>query len=204
MTEYRDTILQRSEIFLPDPHAGPPYPGLGLPLQGRVPFGAVCYPSVASDKSAILSVPLPVRELAMMNIMDRLTDKTDWNIKVFDEEIVAKWRAEAKAIPDIEFWKISIKDKSVNYGGEYVEERYIKECKLEGIVNDNTFDVVSYVDRDAVTAMTISHVITFRKDTSYCVESCTDGCRLSRSFEAKQNSLKRPVLSPHWTLKTLL
>lgn len=31
----------------------------------------------------------------MMALMDRLSDKVDWHKKVFDEEIVAKWRKEA-------------------------------------------------------------------------------------------------------------
>ncbi|KFA52316.1 hypothetical protein S40293_00605 [Stachybotrys chartarum IBT 40293] len=40
---------------------------------------------------------LPIRELFMMALMDKLTDKPDWHKKVFDEAIVAKWRAEAHA-----------------------------------------------------------------------------------------------------------
>lgn len=38
---------------------------------------------------------LPVREIFMMTLMDRLTDKPDWHKKVMDEAIVAKWRKEA-------------------------------------------------------------------------------------------------------------
>lgn len=47
---------------------------------------------------------LPVHEVAMLGIMDKLTDKPDWHKKVFDETIVAKWRQEALAIPDKVFW----------------------------------------------------------------------------------------------------
>lgn len=43
----------------------------------------------------------------MMAIMDRLTDKPEWQRKVFDSEIVAKWKAEAMAIPDSEWNDIS-------------------------------------------------------------------------------------------------
>jgi hypothetical protein len=43
---------------------------------------------------------LPVREVAMMTIMDKLTDKPDWHKKVFDDEIIAKWCKEALEYPD--------------------------------------------------------------------------------------------------------
>lgn len=35
-----------------------------------------------------------------MEIMNRLTDKPSWEIKVFDDDIVAKWRAEILAMPE--------------------------------------------------------------------------------------------------------
>ncbi|KAF7977248.1 hypothetical protein HWV62_4363 [Athelia sp. TMB] len=37
----------------------------------------------------------PLREFAMMRLMNAITDKPGWNSKVFDEEIVAKWKSEA-------------------------------------------------------------------------------------------------------------
>lgn len=43
---------------------------------------------------------LPVREVAMMSIMDTLTDKEDWQEKVFIKSITEKWREEAMAILD--------------------------------------------------------------------------------------------------------
>jgi hypothetical protein len=39
--------------------------------------------------------PLTVRERTMMQLINALTDKPDWRRKVFDETILAKWRAEA-------------------------------------------------------------------------------------------------------------
>lgn len=41
---------------------------------------------------------LTAREVAMLGIMNALTDKPDWHKKVFDDEIVAKWKQEACAI----------------------------------------------------------------------------------------------------------
>jgi hypothetical protein len=42
-----------------------------------------------------LSELIQVREVMMMMLMDALTDKPNWHEKVFDDTIVAKWRAEA-------------------------------------------------------------------------------------------------------------
>ncbi|KAM5356789.1 hypothetical protein ACJ41O_003435 [Fusarium nematophilum] len=78
------------------------YPGLGLDLrfhdqnEGRdeiFPMGvhANCY---GAESEMLL-----VREVAMMIIMDRLTDKPDWHIKVFDDTIAQKWIEEGLAFP---------------------------------------------------------------------------------------------------------
>ncbi|KUI66951.1 hypothetical protein VM1G_01933 [Cytospora mali] len=97
-----------------------PYPGLGLPLRHwpqvnwrashlnrSYPNGA--HPNIMGSDSDLL----PVREVAMMSIMDRLTDKKDWHKKVFDDAILEKWREEAMAIPDEEFMKIAAAPQSL-------------------------------------------------------------------------------------------
>lgn len=38
---------------------------------------------------------LTVREYTMMEIMNRITDKIEWNMKIFDAEISQKWQNEA-------------------------------------------------------------------------------------------------------------
>ncbi|KAI0410008.1 hypothetical protein F4802DRAFT_543020 [Xylaria palmicola] len=85
------------------------YPGLGRPLWYNPQEFAHFYPTghhqeCIGSKSAILQV----REVAMMHIMDRLTDKESWHKKVFDDEIVAKWRAEALAYPDEALWNLAV------------------------------------------------------------------------------------------------
>ena len=81
------------------PHS---YPGLGLNLRhhdqdGRddeiYPIGIhpECY---GADSEMLL-----VREVAMMIVMDRLTDKPDWYVKVFDDAIAEKWIEEGLALP---------------------------------------------------------------------------------------------------------
>ncbi|KAM6502959.1 Protein of unknown function (DUF4246) domain containing protein [Amanita muscaria] len=43
-----------------------------------------------------------LREFTMMRLMNQLTDKPDWNIKVFDDDIANKWKNEALAAEDID------------------------------------------------------------------------------------------------------
>jgi hypothetical protein len=83
---------------------GPQYPGLGLPLRydntHSLGKNDVWYPIGSHpDTLGATSDMLLVREVAMMIIMDRLTDKPDWHSKVFNDDIVAKWKAEALALP---------------------------------------------------------------------------------------------------------
>lgn len=85
------------------PHS---YPGLGLNLRyhdqdGRgdghngeiYPIGIhqYCYGST--------SEMLLIREVAMMIVMNQLTDKPDWHVKVFDDTIAEKWIEEGLALP---------------------------------------------------------------------------------------------------------
>lgn len=62
-------------------------PGFGLPLAQKSPF-----PSATEDWQAN---PLTVRERMMIGLMATLKDKLGWERKVFDENIVRKWRTEA-------------------------------------------------------------------------------------------------------------
>ena len=79
------------------------YPGVNISLfcypclndtTPHYPIGAYpeCY--------GVCSELLPVREVCMMLVMDSLTDKVDWHKKVFDVEIVGKWRKEALEQPE--------------------------------------------------------------------------------------------------------
>jgi len=78
------------------------YPGLGLPLchynnrhdENVYPIGI--HPRCEGAESEMIYD----REVAMMLIMDRLTDKPDWQRKVFDQKITSKWIDEALALPD--------------------------------------------------------------------------------------------------------
>ncbi|KAI9644397.1 hypothetical protein NHQ30_007754 [Ciborinia camelliae] len=113
----------------------PDYPGLGFPVrldpQDHDPVYNIgtCGGSCGADSDL-----LPVRELAMMSIMDRLTDKEEWHKKVFDEPI-----------PDKQFWRLAIRDKSQwrdRLGKFLLRDGYMSDSMkpLTGIMSARTFD----------------------------------------------------------------
>jgi hypothetical protein len=129
--------------------AMPDYPGLGLDLRHSPPDdftnNARFHPIGAHGScSQAQSDLLPIRELAMMNIMDRLTDKEGWHTKVFDDGIVSKWRQEAMAIPDEYFNQLATRDKSHRWGSDgnftYTHDENLDA--LEGIMTTHAFNFV--------------------------------------------------------------
>lgn len=97
------------------------YPGIHLPMAYR-PYH---WQSIQDFKAyyAYADVPeaedaesklLQIRELAMMIMMDTLTDKPGWHQKVFDEAIVAKWRAEAMDQPQDSLFSKIMQGKESN------------------------------------------------------------------------------------------
>ncbi|KAL7930104.1 hypothetical protein V8C35DRAFT_324538 [Trichoderma chlorosporum] len=79
--------------------AGFQYPGVNLPLDTSPRFGFDNMPAVygigmPKGRGSISEI-LTIREVAMMLIMDKLTEKPNWHEKVFDEAIAQKWRQEA-------------------------------------------------------------------------------------------------------------
>lgn len=129
----------------------PEYPGLGLPLRYN-PQGAFNFYPIGAhhDCYGATSFVLPVRELAMMSILESLTDKPDWHKKVFDLAIVSKWCQEALAIPDEKWIELAWrwKDGRIVYDDE--DPLYLgdEDHKLEGIIDNETFDFVCYVTFD--------------------------------------------------------
>ncbi|KAG5744564.1 hypothetical protein H9Q69_011576 [Fusarium xylarioides] len=88
-------------INKPDPPTVGCYPGLGMNLryhnyhhEGEIYPTAIHYNSVGAESDMLL-----VREAAMMIVMNQLTDKPDWHVKVFDEIIAEKWIQESLALP---------------------------------------------------------------------------------------------------------
>ena len=61
------------------------------------------------------------RELAMLRVMNSITDKLGWETKVFDDEIAALWKAEAIASEEMISWRAwawcleELRDKAIEF-----------------------------------------------------------------------------------------
>ncbi|PVH99122.1 hypothetical protein DM02DRAFT_565225 [Periconia macrospinosa] len=110
------------------------YPGLGYDVRAAPQYDREPYYPIGSHPNAFNtdSELLPVRELAMMSIMDKLTDKPDWHKKIFNDSIVDKWRKEALAIPNCQYWKLADSGEYALYNDIVVEP--------EGIMDSDSFD----------------------------------------------------------------
>lgn len=51
-------------------------------------------PNRISTKKICRAPVLPVREYVIMQLVNTITDKSDWQRKVFDDAIIAKWKTE--------------------------------------------------------------------------------------------------------------
>lgn len=94
----------------------PDYPGLGYDLRAEWDRTVVDYYPVGLDSSCpgAESSLLLVREVAMMIVMDRLTDKPNFHIKVFDDAITSKWIEEGLAIPVDQLYDGIVRGKGVH------------------------------------------------------------------------------------------
>ncbi|KAI9761705.1 MAG: hypothetical protein M1840_001736 [Geoglossum simile] len=68
-------------------------PGFGLPVS-YIPGGDGIFPTALYGNSRERQ-RITVREFHMMQVMNLLTDKPEWDRKLFDDHIIAKWRGEA-------------------------------------------------------------------------------------------------------------
>lgn len=126
------------------------YPGLGLPLRYDGSLVTDFYPIGAHmNCEGATSDPLPVREVAMMDIMEKLTDKHNWHEKVFNDSVISRWRKEALEIPDTDLWDLATRGKLQFYnndGSVTVQAHYgmLSVVPLKGIVTEEVFDDVSF------------------------------------------------------------
>lgn len=86
---------------------------------------------------------LTVGEVAMMLVMDRLTDKPDWHIKVFDDEIAQKWRQEALTWPEDDLWNRT--NNAMPYRTDFWDEADLQAFIPERPKKILTEEAVDYV-----------------------------------------------------------
>lgn len=80
----------------PHPLHATSLPGYGLPLATYGSEGHGFKHPLDDSNGDGAGPMLPVREYTMMAFMNQVTDKVRWEEKAFDEEIVEKWKTEAK------------------------------------------------------------------------------------------------------------
>ncbi|KAK3906166.1 hypothetical protein C8A05DRAFT_12054 [Staphylotrichum tortipilum] len=89
--------------------SGPEYPGWGLELRWPEWYNddqQFIYPiGVSNESEESVVKKISVREAAMMMAMEELTDKPDWHIKVFDDEIASRWHREFTTSDDRVLWE---------------------------------------------------------------------------------------------------
>ena len=71
-------------------------PGFGLDLDDEAKN---VLPTALLEDDYISPI-LTIREYTLMEIMARMTNRSDWETKVFDEAIAGNWKAEILAVPD--------------------------------------------------------------------------------------------------------
>ncbi|KAF4335403.1 hypothetical protein FBEOM_10739 [Fusarium beomiforme] len=124
------------------------YPGLGMNLRyhAQATRGNEIYPTgIHYNSWGTESDMLLVREVAMMIVMNELTDKPDWHLKVFDDEITEKWIQEALALPVDPLYDEIVPDHG-KYGPDrlkYILDRgcldyCIKELRVKAKVFERT------------------------------------------------------------------
>ncbi|KAL1955478.1 hypothetical protein VTO42DRAFT_8504 [Malbranchea cinnamomea] len=84
--------------------------------------------------------PTSLRELTMMKVMDSITDKPNWNQKVFDEAIAAKWRAELLENDslDISEEMFDFMDKELKYKAKVFEKTGAVVAYDTGVVKSDS------------------------------------------------------------------
>jgi len=72
------------------------FPGFGLPVTHKGARGSDKFPLAIDGRWSSDGVTL--REKRMLDFIGKITDKSGWEAKVFDAEIVSRWRAEADGL----------------------------------------------------------------------------------------------------------
>ncbi|KAF4992689.1 hypothetical protein FGRMN_7002 [Fusarium graminum] len=86
------------------------------------------YPTAIDDRAKNTSDMLLVREVAMLIVMDRLTDKPNWHVKVYDDAITDKWIQEALALPIEQLYNDIVTDSPGSWIPKMLTSIFDREC----------------------------------------------------------------------------
>ena len=177
------------------------FPGLGLPIRQEAALDDLYFPrDLPGHERRCLSALLPVCEVAMMDIMDKLTDREEWHKKVFDKEVVSRWKQEALEVPDQTWWLMAAGGKWSNTGlasdkqYENVMWRNSPPSELDGIVTEEAFD---YVGLPPIAHLPIYRVLgDADKGTGWSFQSVCRSCERKLAILRKLESYQRWMLVP--------
>ncbi|KAH7040622.1 uncharacterized protein B0I36DRAFT_357895 [Microdochium trichocladiopsis] len=123
-------------------------PGFGLPVDFRwlSEDGSRQYDHALD--CCFLSGGVPVREQRMLEFMGQITDKVDWQRKVNDDDIVAKWKTEASREIDVNGTE-----------DEYLSEEMFDYCMKE------LRDKAEYMEKTGIVTVLDSELYIAKSDT---------------------------------------
>lgn len=76
-------------------------PGFGKPIPDKW-SSSKAFPHPLADGRLLESKGVTLRERRMLDFIGSISDKPEWDRKVFDEAVIAKWRGEAMSRPTVE------------------------------------------------------------------------------------------------------
>ena len=124
---------------------------------------------------------LQAREVAMLILMDRLTDKPDWHEKIFNRTIVEEWKEEALSQPEQPLWDKIIACKN------------IVKPKFQRILTERAFDYcIDELKAKAAHFKQTGLVLTMNSNQNMMVKSDTAvSGELRRELQAAFEKLSR-------------
>lgn len=137
---------------------------------------------------------LLVREVAMMIVMDRLTDKPDWHLKVFDEAIAEKWIQEGLDLPAKPLCNEII--QRVEAVDKQYKAKFLKEWRLHSYKESRyPRRLQTVLDRECMEY--VSYFCSLR--LSWPTEKEPLRSSVSRSFVQRPKSSNKRESSQPWT-----
>ncbi|KAJ3492066.1 hypothetical protein NLG97_g5475 [Lecanicillium saksenae] len=130
-------------------------------------------PLAFQELPAAKSKILQLREVAMMMLMDSITDKPNWQDKVFDEAIVEKWRKEAAEQPEESLYKRIIEGKEERErdpdDGSYIRRPPPRLVQPSKIITTKAFEYCIQELRNKAKYFRETGIVQTLDSTSYCV-----------------------------------
>ncbi|KAM7187203.1 Protein of unknown function (DUF4246) domain containing protein [Rhypophila sp. PSN 637] len=141
------------------------YPGIDLPLcqsdEGAYEISGHLNLESPKDPSRMLQI----REVAMMILMDRLTDKPKWHEKVFDKDIVAAWRRDTFAQSEEPVYMSITQDANTNDLRMPARTRIISEKAFDNCIAELRNKAAFFKETGLTPTLDADRFAIFKSDT---------------------------------------